>query len=326
MYYDRQIKYLNYYENGERIKTAGFVRAVVRDDLCMMQIKINGLPFDGTFDRKVILKDADRESILWKIRIHEGEADTEEMTVNRRSMGESAMAYEDIEEILIPISDNKEVRCIWNIHKAESQNSKDKIITEKNEEDSIANKEETDRITEKYVKETLNNSETKEAEITADEYKQESAKNYKQEQKQEYSQNYMQGDINEKKRQNVKNIAQAAVEDKWSRLAMLYKHGNTCGSMSDCIVVKPEDFVILPDRYYGLINNSFLLHGYHNYGYMILARYNDVNNYKYYIGVPGNFYEKEVQVALMFGFEGFEGGQDYAEPGDFGYYMIEVGL
>jgi hypothetical protein len=308
MYFDRQIKYLNYYEDGERIKTAGFVRAIVRDDLCMMQIKINGLPFDGTFDRKVVLKDDDRESTLLKIRIHEGTADTEEMAMDRRSMGEGAMPYEDIKEIWIPISDNKEIRCIWNMQKGEVKNSKDKDMVEKvTKEKSTNDKMPEESVKQKRTEESEENKSTenksvknKEAEITADEY-----------------------------RQNMHNITQISGEDKWSRLALLYKHGNICGKMSDCIVIRPEDFVILPDRYYGLANNSFLLHGYHNYGYMILARYASTqggNNYKYYIGVPGNFYEKEVQVALMFGFESFEGVQDYVQPGDFGYYMTGVEL
>ena len=45
---------------------------------------------------------------------------------------------------------------------------------------------------------------------------------------------------------------------------------------------------------------------------------------KYYIGVPGNFYEREKQVAGMFGFESFEGKVEPAQNGDFGYYMIPV--
>ena len=47
---------------------------------------------------------------------------------------------------------------------------------------------------------------------------------------------------------------------------------------------------------------------------------------KYYIGVPGNFYEREKQVARMFGFESFEGTREPAWEGDFGYYLIAVEL
>ena len=38
----------------------------------------------------------------------------------------------------------------------------------------------------------------------------------------------------------------------------------------------------------------------------------------------GNFYEKEKRVALLFGFESFEGKREPAGNGDFGYYMVRV--
>ena len=44
----------------------------------------------------------------------------------------------------------------------------------------------------------------------------------------------------------------------------------------------------------------------------------------YYIGVPGSYYEKEKQVAVMFGFESFECEEEPARYGDFGYYMMKV--
>ena len=38
----------------------------------------------------------------------------------------------------------------------------------------------------------------------------------------------------------------------------------------------------------------------------------------FYIGVPGNFYEKEKQVAVLFGFESFEGKTEPARNGTLG--------
>jgi hypothetical protein len=42
--------------------------------------------------------------------------------------------------------------------------------------------------------------------------------------------------------------------------------------------------------------------------------------------VPGNFYDREKQVAVMYGFESFECAKEPAGQGDFGYYMIRVEL
>jgi hypothetical protein len=37
--------------------------------------------------------------------------------------------------------------------------------------------------------------------------------------------------------------------------------------------------------------------------------------------VPGIYYERQRRIAMMFGFEGFEGGN---EDGGFGYFMKKV--
>ena len=86
------------------------------------------------------------------------------------------------------------------------------------------------------------------------------------------------------------------------------------------------DFVILQSNAYRLVQNSFLLHGYFNYDHLILAQVSRKSGSQYYIGVPGNFYEKEKQVAIMYGFSSFECRREPAEEGDFGYYMIKVEL
>ena len=77
-------------------------------------------------------------------------------------------------------------------------------------------------------------------------------------------------------------------------------------------------------EYQRLVHNSFLLHGYYNYRHLILGRIRQKDAWQYYIGVPGNFYDREKMVAEMFGFEAFEGEKESASPGDYGYYMKRV--
>ena len=77
---------------------------------------------------------------------------------------------------------------------------------------------------------------------------------------------------------------------------------------------------------YKMINNSFPLHGFYNYNHLILARMEQKGEPVYYIGVPGNYFEKEKQVAIMFGFESFECEEEPAQIGDFGYYMMRTQL
>ena len=88
----------------------------------------------------------------------------------------------------------------------------------------------------------------------------------------------------------------------------------------------PADFVILPGKYYRMANNSFLLHGYYNYSHLVLKKTEFHGEDRYYIGVPGNFYDREKQVAIMFGFESFESKNESADIGDYGYYLMRIEL
>lgn len=115
-------------------------------------------------------------------------------------------------------------------------------------------------------------------------------------------------------------------EDKWQQLLKIYPHIRPFQDEREYLSLRPEDFVILHSNAYRLVQNSFLLHGYFNYDHLILAQVSRRNGNQYYIGVPGNFYEKEKQVAIMYGFSSFECRREPAEEGDFGYYMIKVEL
>lgn len=115
-------------------------------------------------------------------------------------------------------------------------------------------------------------------------------------------------------------------KDKWQQLWSVWPHIKPFEDKREYLRLELEDLVILPRQYYRLAENSFLLHGYHNYGHIVLAKVFIKGQEKICIGVPGNYYEKEVQVAVMFGFESFECETEPAKEGDFGYYMTSVAL
>lgn len=115
-------------------------------------------------------------------------------------------------------------------------------------------------------------------------------------------------------------------DTKWEQLSSIYPHIHPFRDVREFLSVGPEDFVVLRERCYQMTHNSFLLHGYYNYRHLLLLRQETAGQAKYYIGVPGNFYEREKQVARMFGFESFEGAREPAWEGDFGYYLISVEL
>ena len=110
-------------------------------------------------------------------------------------------------------------------------------------------------------------------------------------------------------------------EDKWEQILDTYEKIHPYGDERVYVKLEPKDFVILQSKYQHLVNNSFLLHGFYNYRYVILGKEQD-----YYLGVPGVFYEREKMVALMFGFEAFECPGGNVRAGEFGYYLRKVEL
>lgn len=110
-------------------------------------------------------------------------------------------------------------------------------------------------------------------------------------------------------------------ENKWEQLLTTYEQIHPYGDNRIYVKLAPKDFIVLRENYQHLVNNSFLLHGFYNYRYLILGKEKD-----FYLGVPGVFYEREKMVALMFGFEAFECEGGKAEEGKFGYYLRKVEL
>lgn len=65
--------------------------------------------------------------------------------------------------------------------------------------------------------------------------------------------------------------------------------------------IRRSEMSCLPRRYWHLANNSFLLHGYHNYNHLLLIE----KDGHYWLGVPGIYDPHEARAARLFGFPQF---------------------
>ena len=95
----------------------------------------------------------------------------------------------------------------------------------------------------------------------------------------------------------------------------------------ECIKFEPHDIGLFSMDKWPLANNSFLLHGYYTYRHLIFAKMKSGNMFKYILGVPGIFRDREKFMAHMFGFRGFKGVRN--KPlgnGEFGYWYLEIKL
>lgn len=96
----------------------------------------------------------------------------------------------------------------------------------------------------------------------------------------------------------------------------------------EILTIKPQDIGLLPRDTWVYGNNSFLLHGYYNYRYLILAKlFNPNGTPRYLLGVPGHYYSNERYMASMFGFPNFVLSKEQpVEDGRFGFWYTDIKL
>ena len=88
-----------------------------------------------------------------------------------------------------------------------------------------------------------------------------------------------------------------------------------------CRRIHPAEISGMHPAEWYLVANSFLLQGYYNYHHLIYAS----DGKKIYVGVPGQYYRREIYMAKRFGFPIFKGRRKKSiSIGDFGYWLREV--
>ena len=76
------------------------------------------------------------------------------------------------------------------------------------------------------------------------------------------------------------------------------------------------DIRSLPSRNWHLRSNSFLVHGFFCYHYLVLKTVNAPDGTQIYLGVPGIYASQERMMALLFGFNDFEVDTDHITQAD----------
>lgn len=94
----------------------------------------------------------------------------------------------------------------------------------------------------------------------------------------------------------------------------------------DILTIRPQDIGRLPREVWVYGNNSFLLHGYYNFRYLILVRLgNSKGKPRYLLGIPGHYYSNEKYMASMFGFPNFVlSKKQPSNDGRFGYWYTDI--
>ncbi len=330
MFYEKKIMYLDLYEKGEKKQNAGYVRLEVYEEVLHLQVFVEKLRHTDTGAYDVILIGKNGESVPDKITLEEGrgflqiQKECVHMTQDLR--------YEEIQQIIVKLSGDRRLQC--EVPSSERKTIASLIPTGEERKD-VQNHEKNCEAcdhgkSETGVQDGKKAQSPERAGGEGDDGNSELNDWVGREAETEEKAMWQNGNFQERSRYLQHPPAfpcrKGQSATKWQELWKIYPHICPFGDKREYLRIMPQDFVLLSKAYYPLVTNSFLCHGYLNYEHLILARRLCGEQERFYIGVPGNFYTKEKQVAVLFGFECFEGKTEPAKEGDFGYYMISVEL
>jgi len=210
-----------------------------------------------------------------------------------------------------PVGEQIEAGSLAGIYNEEKKIS---VNTGKHQEQELSEN------TEKYIEEDAedaadtNTDKTEEQElvVTATESKRKEDKQERVEQQREEQQRKLQSRTGGEDRNHQ-------IDREWELIRSSCHKVETCKELGEVYRVNKGNFAVLPESMKHILQNSFLVHGLMNYGYLLLFRV-DEKVRQFGVGVPGVYYEKEKLVAEMFGFPQFwcDGKSD---NGKFGYYL-----
>lgn len=281
--YIRMVSYLNLYKNGEKEQNCGFAKIESRNGICRVFVNIQ-MPFiRERFDGRIhfFLREGD---VLYGIYV--GTATIENgkgfagMSMVSTNIGNQGYGISEMAGMLIT-TDEKDmvIASEWDDIPIHPENFKK--IEEK--QDYIEGE-----LTE--IPEVAEDTEEETEQVQTEEI-------------------CMETESVESREQGERH------KEFWISLGKRCVRMDAINGFEECIRMKPNDIVCFPKRYWNLGQNSFLLHGYYNYRYLMAGRYLEDGREKYVLGVPGVYHGNERIMASMFGFGRFSGEETEGEKG-----------
>lgn len=329
--YRRLISYIYAYEGSVKGKNIGFAKLEARNGQCRLNINVKKV-YSGGGDLGVYLLAPDKEMFLGNIFIHNGAGEFRAV-IPLENIGESDCTMEACYGLSIheKEEDWRVYKTIWedgvtqaaevDLAEVTSQRVGDESeqiqrkLTELNQEIQ-AEEERLEEEREKMVQETVG---CPEPVISEPEQGQPSGEEPP-----------LLGDPQELVRleQEERTDCPELLWETFRRRYPKIQAFDSPGSI-EILTIRPQDIGLLPRENWNYGNNSFLLHGYYNYRYLVFARVGDEarNRVRYILGVPGHYYSNEKYMASMFGFPHFVlAKKQPVQNGRFGYWYVDISM
>ena len=285
------IYYLYEYKNNHRMRNTGFLKLTPKPDFWLLQIQSRNIPVTQKQQVKLFVISNKDDNIIEKgtvsksqSSVHSTSKKISELPCNHHAISarltipyagqESAPDVHDLHGFLIELPNGNwlaatEAQFHLNINEIVNLNVLEPSInTSENNPSAPGTEIPENDITSLPTEDLENNTST----ISASEYTEQAQENTMSSTEPVDSESYVDSD-----RQNFSSSAKTIRK------------------------IQRSDLKVLPRKCWNLANNSFLLHGYHNYHHLLLIE----ENGHYQLGVPGVYDIREARAAEIFGFPQF---------------------
>ena len=305
--YFKKVAYLDYLENGMKLRNAGFLKLERSNGRIRLEVRVKNAPeqFSGQYEIT-----ADCGGIAARISLSHGSGGCCAVWETGKTVPQG-MRWEKVNSVYIRLPERRLIQAVWD-------EPLEMLLAGEREEKMPETPAET--LPETPL-ETPPEAQPETLPETQPEMPLETPPETPPEAPLEATPEA--GELQTEERKEEEPVCYS---DKWTQLCHMYPILHPFRDDREYLSIAPKDFVVLRQEYQKLVHNSFLLHGYYNYRHLILGRIltPDRRGFQIWLGVPGNFYDREKMVAEMFGFEGFEGTDGQEKPGDFGYFLKRV--
>ena len=307
----RFVTYLYYYKEEEKLHNTGFAKIEIRGNQCVVEIHLKGLGYTGVALPVYLF--AREEELVWAVEVGKLSPGGDcRILLPVQQIGGSPYGISHMKGIYIPIDDSAMYASRWD----DGEISRRKLHVWKAEEvQEIKVAVEEEKETEELQKTKTAPEEKREVE---EPQKIEAAEAVQREEKE-----LQKTEVAEEVKQNPSLHATevAAYQRQQDELPLqnplpecflkLQKKAQTIEILEtgerqiSGIHIELRDLRELPQSYWSLGNNSFLMHGFFVYSYLLLGKKIEAEQETLFLGVPGIYDNKERLVASLFGFEEF---------------------
>lgn len=323
MEFQRFVSYVYGYQDNVKQQNCGFVRVEVRQNMARFVVHMY-LPQRRDIDYRIygfVRKDTALEGVLLGVgKVKNGNVDIRiQMPSQSLGMREqepaSPVSIDDLSGMIMSGSDHSWFGTVWDDGEIDITTFKEMpAAAEKNSQEETAKKTEETRDTVEEQKE--------ENEIPLVEQKIEQAETKEIKSGQSAAEG-PDAALQDERTEGEIHIQEYQELADWESIrkncpAVMPFEGTKEG---EYYRIEPKDLKYLPQRLWHLGRNSFLLHGYYNYRYLILGHGRE----GVLLGVPGVYCPMEENVASMFGFRTFIPAMENGRTnGRFGYWCGRI--